>query len=296
MKVHSYAFVRECTDGAILEALEGQITFIGQRRSGEGEHGEWSFQTIAITDPKGDKLDVKLKDREEMKPHWKGKTVRIASTINSKNNRTGLYAVTEQHEGKTYYKAKATGSAMIVDLAEAASGQGLSEAVEERLSQGARPAEAAAAVAASAPAQQERAPRAPADEFWKNVRIRMAKIAGLQAACYDAAVYNAHGIYQRHGIAIMPGAVGIMADKIFIELARKTDIDLLPTEPYKLTPFRGEPLSALIPAMRQQIGEGRAEMEFANTEKRMELGRQSTAAAAPPVAPQPDPNDDTVPF
>jgi hypothetical protein len=312
LKVHSYAFVKECPNNGILEAIEGTITFIGDRRKGEGEHGEWSFQTIALTNPTGDKLDVKLKDREQMTNDWKGKTVRIASTVNSKGNRTGLYAITEEHDGKTYQKAKATATADIIDLAGAASGTQVRQAVEQNLSQGqaSRPAPSQAPAsrpAASPPASGETA------ELWKKTRQRIGKLAALQAVCYDAAVHNAHGIYERHGIAIMPGAVGMMGDKIFMEVVRKTDIDLLPLSPYAITPFQGTPLDQLIPAMRQQIGEGKAEMEFASAEKRSEIGRQhpSSVPAAPPVQPPPastpapaydphdptpQPDDDHVPF
>lgn len=294
VKVHSYPFVRECTDGAILEALEGTITYIGSRRAGQGEHGEWSFQTIAISNG-ADKLDVKLKDRPELTGEWKGKTVRICSTINSKNNRTGLYAVTEQHEGKTYNKAKATASADIIDLATAASGTQVREAVEERLQLTSQaPASQAPANRTTQPPQSPPAANQGQKSELQRVKERVAKYATLQGVCYDAAVHVAHGIYARHGIAILPTAVGIMADKIFIEMARKTDVDILPFDAYAEKPFRGKPLSELIPAMRQQIAEGKAEMEFAASEKRMEIGRQHAAQHSP--EPQPDPEDDTVPF
>jgi hypothetical protein len=53
-----------------------------------------------------------------------------------------------------------------------------------------------------------------------------------------------------------------MGDKIMMEVIRRTDIDLLPIDPYATNPFKGQPMAQLIPSMRQQIAEGRAEIEM----------------------------------
>lgn len=318
VKIHSFAFVKECANDAILEAIQGTITYIGSRKTGSHDtHGPWSFQTIGLTDEKGEKLDVKLNNRDEIfAGEWKGKRVQINSTINTKNNRTGLYAVTEEYQGKTYQKAKATATAEITCLDGTVGGQQVRQAVEQNLGHQPASQEQPSHQQANHPPQgQQRAPAASSGEKsqLQKAKERIARLAGLQGVCYDAAVQVAHGIYERHGIAIMPGSVGIMGDKIWMEMVRKTDIDLLPMLPYSEQPFKGRPLDELIPAMRQQIGEGKAEMEFASAEKRQEIGKAhpSSVQAAPPVPPpapqqqavsqdwQTDPayaDDDKVPF
>lgn len=320
MKIHTYAFVKECANNAVLEGLEGTISFIGSRKAGEGDRGPWSFQTIAIANAQGEKLDVKLKDRPELPLSWKGKAVRICSTINSQNNRTGLYALTETNNDKTFLLAKATASAEIVDLATVQTG-GVQQAVAQHQQQQApqQHQQPAPQQQQRPAAQQSTAKAAQGDELanLKNMRIVIAKLAGIQSLCYDAAAHVAHGIAERHGIAVMPGAVGVMGDKLFMEaLRRGPDLAFLPIDPYASFPFRGRPLDELIPMMRQQIGEGKAEMEFAATEKRHEIGRQHPSAyenAPQPPPPQPAPaayqqepqapaqsefpdDDDTVPF
>jgi hypothetical protein len=290
VKIHTFAFVKECANEAVLEAIQGTITYIGSRKTGEGQHGPYSFQTIALTDEKGEKLDVKLVNRPEVfAAEWKGKRVQINSTINARNNRTGLAALVEEHEGKTYQKAKATATAEMTCLDGTVSGQQVRQAVEQNL--GPQGQQGGGGHAGHQTSSQQPASRPAASSGQKSelqrAKERIARLAGLQGVCYDAAVQVAHGIYERHGIAIMPGSVGIMGDKIWMEMVRKIDVDLLPMLPYQEQPFKGRPLDELIPAMRQQIGEGKAEMEFASYEKRQEIGRQhpSSVEAAPPVQP-----------
>ena len=286
MKTHSYAFITEAPKGAPLEAVDGTITKLFPRKSGTAANGkDWSFQNAEFQLVSGETIKLKFSFCDEIDQGWRGKKVRLASTVSQKGGRTGLYADDEEYQGTTTRLIRATGTHQLLDLADAAPGCA-DEAVP------------AAAPAAPAAAKPKPAP-APAGspDFLSGVKQRIARIAAVQSICYDAAAQNAHRIFAHHGIAIMPGAVGVMGDRIFAEVMRRTDVDSMPIDPYKIAPFRGTPLSELIPAMRQQIAEGKAEIDFEAAEARMALGAK--AAATPPAPEVPEienGQDDTLPF
>lgn len=293
MTTHTVADILRFPNETPLEAIEGTITAVYPRKSGTTQQGKpWSFQDGAFADATGAVMKLKLVGCEDFPTSWKGRRVRITS-VKSDRGRTGLYALDDEYNGQTTRKIKLTPSHTIVDLAESRPVQGLSQAVEQHLP----PAQH------QAPPQHTHAPTSPSHHAAPpatgvDAGPLIARIAGLQAKCYDAAVHNAHGIYERHGIALMPGAVGVMGDKIFMEVIRRIEPSMLPMNPYKAAPFKGRPLDELLPVMRQQIAEGKAEIDFGANEERQRLGAQATAqaAATPPPILEPDPNDDTVPF
>lgn len=298
--------LNELSANTPLGCIEGTITSLYERKNGTTGNGrEWSTQNGAFRDASGQTIKIRWKDCPEVDKGWKGRQVRISSVVNDRNNRTGLYVEDDEYNGKTTRQIKVTPTATIVDMATSRPVTGLSEAVNNQLDQRQRSAQQAP------PAQQAPQHQAPPadhhqqaptqrtggppsaddspDVYQAKVMKRLRKMMGLQSKCYDAAAASAHAIYERHGIAVMPGAVGIMADKLFMEMIRRIDVDCLPVDPYKSAPFQGTPLDALLPAMRQQIGEGRAEMEFASTEKRMEIGRQNPLPPSHPPANNPPP-------
>jgi len=303
MKVHSLAFIKECPDKAPLEAVEGTITKLFGRKSGTTAKGEWSLQNGELMTPEGP-IGILFNGCPEVDQSWRNKKVRICSTVHD-NKRSGLYAHDDKYKGNQTRIVRMTSTYQMFDLAQAHQGGGLVEAFDQRNAppsqQAPAPAPEPQRVYDHAPQTQNaptRQPQANGDfDFVTAVRQKIAKIACLQSVCYDAAVHNAHRIFENHGIAIMPGAVGVMGDKIFMETIRRIDIDLLPMDSYKQHPFKGKPMDILIPHMRQQIAEGKAEIDWGANEARHALGQQAMTQAAntpPPIAEEHV--DETVPF
>lgn len=303
MNIHTVADILRFPNETPLEGIEGTITAVYPRKAGTTQQNKpWSFQDATFADATGAIIKLKFVGCEDFSSSWKSRRVRITS-VKSDRGRTGLYALDDEYNGNVTRKIKVTPSHTIVDLAESRPVQGLSEAVDQRL------ASSQQAPQYSPPPQEQRReapqhtqPAGPSHHAAPpatgiDAGPLIARIAGLQAKCYDAAVWNAHGIMERHGIALMPGAVGIMGDKIFMEVIRRIEPSMLPMNPYKAAPFRGKPLDELLPAMRQQIAEGKAEIDFGANEERQRLGAQSLAqqAATPPPVQEPV-DDDTMPF
>lgn len=287
MKTHSYAFLIEAPKGAPLEAVDGFIVKLFPRKAGTSAGGkDWSFQNGEMQLLTGETIKLKFSFCEEINQSWRGKKVRLASTVSQKGGRTGLYADDEEYNGTTTRLIRATGTHQLLDLADAALG------VADEPTSPATPTAPSPATTAK-PSQPAAAPH----DFLSAVKQRIAKIAALQSISYDAAAQNAHRIYAHHGIAIMPGAVGVMGDRIFAEIMRRVDVDSMPIEPYRTAPFKGHPLSELIPHMRQQIAEGKAEIDFEASEARMALGAKAAGTLPPAEIPQEqDGHDDTIPF
>jgi hypothetical protein len=275
--------INELPKGTPVDYVDGHIVNLYPRKAGTSASGkDWSFQNGEMQID-GSTIKLKFSFCEEIPQSWRGKKVRLASTATAKG-RTGLYADDEEYNGTTTRILRATNSHQLLDLAEAA-----------------QPGAAAPAPAASPTPSATRpatsptpaAPAAAPHDFLSAVKQRIAKIAALQSICYDAAAHNAHRIFEHHGIALVPGAVGCMADKIFMEAIRRTDVDSMPLDPYAAKPFKGRPLDELLPHMRHQIGEGKAEIEVAETEAKQHL----TQPVAQPQMPVDEPAaDDTMPF
>ena len=245
-------------DGAVLECIEGKITKLFPRKSGTGEHGEWSFQNGEMSDAAGDLIEIKWKGCEDVPGSWKGKTVRVYSHKGEKG-RTGLYAFDDEYQGKTTRKVKIISTAEMVNAADARGGEGLAAAVDEKLDQRQRAADAAPQQSAprqEAPARQETGSAAPPD-FLLNVKKRAARLAAMHGICVDAAVHSAHGVLQRHGYAMVPQAVLILADKIFMETVRRSEPDLMPMNAYK-EGYNGPTLKELVEELNKQVADHRA--------------------------------------
>lgn len=328
MRNHSYAFIIEAAHKTPLESVEGVIVKIWDRKDGIGRNDKpWSLQDGDFRLRDGNVIKLQWNGCPPIDKGWQNLPVRLEANVHGKTGElTGVYAIDDEYNGKTTRKIKLTESHKIVHLeGETIPHNAPPQSAPPAAQQSAPPPRTAPPAANHPPAAAHSAPPAttppatsfvsaarnaapPADAMTEldDARKLLAKIAGLQAICYDAAVHNAHGIYERHGIAIMPGAVGVMGDRMFGELIRRIKSpDLLPMDPYRLRPFKGTPLDVLIPAMRQQIGEGKAEIDMQATETRQELGRAAMAAAAatpPPIQPpaddfRTDPAfDDNVPF
>lgn len=287
----------EFNHGDTLGCVEGHMTKVFPRKASPPDAKEpWSFQNGELVQPNGDTIKVKFKGCEDM-TGWKGRFVRINCHVGDKGKRTGLYVEDEEYNGAKTRMLKITPSAGIMDAGAVSGGEKLAQHYEQTQQRAQGPPSGPPQQSAPPPPREESrqappprqtAPAGDEKEFLKRVRERIARISGLQAMCFDAAVHQAHKMLERHGVAVAPGAVGIMGDKIFMETIRRTDIDLLPMDPHALIPYRGKPLSELIEVWRDQLATGKAEIEFGAAETRHELGKASIAAAAntpPPIRP-----------
>lgn len=54
------ATLKELGDGAVFGEIKGTITKVWERKSGTGQHGEWSFQNCGFTIDGGDKITLKF--------------------------------------------------------------------------------------------------------------------------------------------------------------------------------------------------------------------------------------------
>ena len=113
----------------------------------------------------------------------------------------------------------------------------------------------------------------------KEARVILAKISTLYGLCYDAAVAKAWDIYERHGYAVMPGTVGIMADKLLMESIRRVHVEDLPTSnPAEL---KGRPLCELLPFLEEALDHNLARRT------QVEAAAKETARSGAPAAEQP---------
>lgn len=308
MNPTSIALIKsEFNHGDTLGCVEGHMTKVFPRKASPPDAKEpWSFQNGELVQQNGDTIKVKFKGCEDM-TGWKGRFVRINCHVNDKNKRTGLYVEDEEYQGNKVRMLKITPSASIMDAAQVSGGEKLAQHYDQTQQRAQGPPQAPPQQSAPPPPREESrqappprqtAPQQGEKEILMRTRERIAKIAGLQQICFDAAVHAGHKILERHGVALAPGSIGIMGDKIFMETIRRTEIDLLPMDPHAIIPYRGKPLTALIEVWRSQIAEGKSEIEFESAEKRHELGRAAMAAAAntpPPVQPPPRHHEDPPP-
>jgi hypothetical protein len=97
-------------DGFTPPDLTVQIKKVYPRKSGEGEHGEWSFQNIDV-EQDGTKAQLKLKNLMEFPETRVGQTVTIKANHSQQHGLTGLKTETREYQGKNYQNIVVTGSA-----------------------------------------------------------------------------------------------------------------------------------------------------------------------------------------
>lgn len=97
-------------DGFTPPDLTVQIKKVYPRKSGEGEHGEWSFQNVDV-EQGGTKAQLKLKNLMEFPEARVGQTVTIRANHSQQHGLTGLKTETREYQGKQYQNIVITGSA-----------------------------------------------------------------------------------------------------------------------------------------------------------------------------------------
>lgn len=97
-------------DGFTPPDVSVQISKVHDRKSGEGEHGEWSFQNIDVSE-NGTRAQLKLKNLSEFPVEREGQSVTIRAHHSDKFGLTGLKTETREYQGKNYQNLVVTGSA-----------------------------------------------------------------------------------------------------------------------------------------------------------------------------------------
>lgn len=269
--MNSIAQIRTFPTGTNATGIAGKIIKVGQFYSGDGQYGAWSFQDIELQDETG-KIVVCLDKRPELAPDWNGASVEF---IPGQHQGKPCGVIAEDHQPKArqgqtpqpYRRVRVTPSATMAER------QGGAPAPEPKRTaydsaqeaQGRPPAQSRAQAPQTrqqpqqAPQQHNHGeqrqtrqqPQQQAAGGLNEARRTLAKISTLYGLCYDAAVSQAWQIFERHGYAIMPGAVGIMADKLLMETIRRVSVDELPlSNPAAL---KGRPLSELMPFLEEAL-------------------------------------------
>jgi hypothetical protein len=98
--------------------IAGRITYVGERKSGEGDYGEWAMQKLMLEDASGE-LEVQLKNREEVLGQEAVGKVLLAESVMQQRlgKRTGVKVQDYEFEGRNGpvrgTKAVITGSARL---------------------------------------------------------------------------------------------------------------------------------------------------------------------------------------
>lgn len=103
------------TLGETVPSVRGKLTAIYDRKTGQGQNGEWSLQNCELTDSTG-KIKVKLDDRDALPKDWRGREVYI-SCNNGDKGLTGIKIKEETYKGNTSRILSVTESAHLDDAA-----------------------------------------------------------------------------------------------------------------------------------------------------------------------------------
>lgn len=100
-----------------VPAFRGTIKRVFGRSTGENEHGSYSIQNLVVVDPGNDKVElkVKLKDQEEVPEKAKGRSLYVESNRGDRGM-TGIKIKVETYQGKQRKFANVTKTATVTLL------------------------------------------------------------------------------------------------------------------------------------------------------------------------------------
>lgn len=203
---------------------------------------EWSIQNGEIQDAAGTKMAVVFKDRfEEVPTSWAGRDI-ILECKHGDKGLSGVYVFDDDYRvdpGKPIprkIKVTATGQISLVggdpvtpQQRPAAQQHGQQTPQDRGPSQGARNDTPPANRQQTQSGQGgQGAAVSPAKQAARDARHFLGQCVTAWTMCHDAATTIAWGVYERHGQLTAGGGVGMLADKLFIELARSGTIRQLP--------------------------------------------------------------------
>lgn len=101
-----------------IQCVGGTLTQLRDRKTGSGQHGEWSLQGGSLKLEDGKFHDITFKDMEDMSG-WKNRYIHIESHQKEKGGMSGIKMKQKEKNGKTYREIWVTSSANISgDVAE----------------------------------------------------------------------------------------------------------------------------------------------------------------------------------
>lgn len=91
----------EMEEEEAVPAFRGTIKRVFGRSTGSNDHGEWSLQNLIVTEPGADKVEikVKLKDQPEIPEKAKGRSLYVESN-RGERGMTGIKIKVENYQGK----------------------------------------------------------------------------------------------------------------------------------------------------------------------------------------------------
>lgn len=254
--------LQRLADKASVAAVEGTIKAIYEiSRAPQTSSRRWTRQDMILTDRTGE-IRVKVWNQKEIPPEWKGRHIRIDHFLDDRNRSCDLAVAHNEYQGNVEVQLRVDKRAILTDMANARSTREVGDAYREQRQE--REPEREPDRTERRPPEQQRKKEAPTDTLLEAKKL-LARYRGLWNVCYDAAVATAHDVNERHGYAMVPGAVGIIADKMFAEMCRKLghDVNNLPIDPYARNEdgsvdYRGRPLSKHIEVLNEQVAKHRS--------------------------------------
>jgi hypothetical protein len=124
-KVTTIQEIRDTVDGVPVICTRGKLTKLFPRKAGENSNGPWSIQQGEIMDATG-KIDLFIKDRDDVPKEWKGKDILIESN-HTDHGWKGAVTFEDTYKEVTTIKLKITPSATMALYSE----QGATEQAEQ---------------------------------------------------------------------------------------------------------------------------------------------------------------------
>ena len=236
--------------GSEVAGLSGRIIFAGEQKP---TRTKGTMQYIVLAEPDGerDEKDTTLPATLFDQPLIKDEHLQTDIYLAASHTEKGWHGVkVDEYQGKLCLKVSGKATIQYYD----ASGQ--------TEPQPARPAAPAPPAAAPPPPRQQAPPPArptAPDKTDKNATVLAKQFFGrcgtVESLALDAAVHTAFNFHGRHGVAMGPQTVFMMADK-FLIAADKAGVlrdPLLPYDPYAICPFKGRPLAELEKLYEQKM-------------------------------------------
>lgn len=94
---HTIQEIKKFPIGTVVPHITGTVKAVFPRKTGEGQYGPWSVQTVILSDAANDEIPCSCWGFDEL-GHLKGQSVSVAAT--GKDRRTNKASGTEIKEGK----------------------------------------------------------------------------------------------------------------------------------------------------------------------------------------------------
>lgn len=203
MKVFNHADIQALDKDDCIDSFMGKPVNCAQRSTGVGEHGPWSFENLQVMMPTGEKIDVKLKDRDPFPQELMNRDLMFSCWVGDKGKK-GLKA------GVHYKDAKKR----IVIVTKTGN---IEPVGSEGYQPDAQPEAPPAKPQTKATVQQaKQAPRNPEPELPRQTEHEapspdkhIAQLSSLHFACLRAANYEGQCLYH-----LTNGEVGISSEDI----------------------------------------------------------------------------------